>query len=55
MQPGAILYSTVSAEAIRQMIILPHYGYGSSVECTLFNVGQNDTYQVRAGDSPPTP
>jgi Ser/Thr protein kinase RdoA (MazF antagonist) len=51
MQPGAILYSTVSADVIRQMIVLPHYGYGSSVECTLFNTGQNDTYQVRAGDA----
>jgi Ser/Thr protein kinase RdoA (MazF antagonist) len=51
MQPGAILYSTISAEAIRQMIVLPHYGYGRSVECTLFNAGQNDTYQVRAAAS----
>jgi len=30
MQPDAILYSTISAEAIRQMILLPHYGYGNS-------------------------
>jgi Ser/Thr protein kinase RdoA (MazF antagonist) len=50
MQPDAILYSTISAEAIRQMIVRPHYGYANSVECTLFNAGQNDTYQVRAAD-----
>ncbi len=50
MQPGAILYSTISAEAIRQLILLPHYGYGNSVECVLFARGQNDTYQVRAGE-----
>jgi Ser/Thr protein kinase RdoA (MazF antagonist) len=50
MQPGSILYSTVSPEAIRQMIVLPHYGYGRSVQCTLFNAGQNDTYHVRAAE-----
>lgn len=47
VQRGTILYSTFSSEAIQQLV-LPHYEIGHSAECTLFNRGLNDTYQVRA-------
>jgi hypothetical protein len=43
MQPGTVLYSTFSADAIRRLV-LPHYDLSDSVECTFFNRGLNDTY-----------
>lgn len=46
MQPGAILYSRLSSEAIQQAV-LTHYDLVHPVECIFFTSGVNDTYQVR--------
>jgi Ser/Thr protein kinase RdoA (MazF antagonist) len=49
MQPGTVLYSTFSSEAVKQLI-LSRYDLGDSVDCTLFNRGLNDTYRVASQD-----
>jgi Ser/Thr protein kinase RdoA (MazF antagonist) len=46
---GAILYSTFSSGAIKQLIV-SHYDLDDSVECTLFSRGLNDTYLLSARD-----
>lgn len=45
MHSGAILYSTFSSEAIKQLV-LTSYDFDDSVECTFLNRGLNDTYRV---------
>ena len=47
IQPEAVLYSTLAAEAVKRLV-LPRYGFDESVGCTLFNRGLNDTYLVSA-------
>lgn len=49
MQPGTILHSTFSADAIRRLV-LPHYNLPEPVDCTFVKRGLNDTYLVTAGD-----
>ena len=49
MQPGTVLYSTFSSEALKQLV-LSDYDLGDSVECALHTRGLNDTYLVSAGD-----
>jgi Ser/Thr protein kinase RdoA (MazF antagonist) len=51
MQPGAILYSRLSAQAIEQLV-LSHYELIHPVECIFFTSGVNDTYQVRTHSEP---
>src|SRR5262249_52335003 len=45
MQPGPVLYSTFSGEAVKRLV-LSQYDLDHSVECVLFNRGLNDTYRV---------
>ena len=49
MTEAAILYSTFSSEAIRQLL-LSQYDFDESVECVFFNRGLNDTYLVSVQD-----
>jgi len=49
MQPGAVVHTTFSSDAIRERI-LPYYDLPDPVTCTFFKRGLNDTYLVSTRD-----